>query len=117
MSKVKSKRSRPQRSRTGKVHVSGIVSAKAVKLAPIARRGSSYREILEQMAKFTKPEQATFVDVPAGTAVKVFHNRLNSAFRRTPPVLKKGLDYVKRTEEGAKRVVIMSVKANGRVRK
>jgi hypothetical protein len=75
------------------------VSSKSVKVAPVAKRGSSYQPLFDEMEKLTPKNNCLPVEVPKGVTLQTFSNRISSAMRQSPPKSPAGFWYFKRKLE------------------
>lgn len=84
-----------------------IISTKGIEFADL-NRVSKYDGLIAKISKL-RMGQSILLDVPKGVKVQVYHNRLNSALRKSMPKPPKGCAFEKRTTLNGK-VAISCVK-------
>ena len=89
------------------INNAAIISTKGIEFADL-NRVSKYDSLLEKISKL-RMGQSILLDVPKGVKVQVYHNRLNSAFRKNMPKPPKGCSFEKRTTLNGK-VAISCIK-------
>ena len=106
--KAKKKKAKVTRNRKANtISNATIISTKGIEFADLNRE-SKYDSLIAKISKL-KGGQSILLDVPKGVKVQVYHNRLNSAFRKNMPKAPKGCTFEKRTTKSGK-VAISCVK-------
>ena len=106
--KAKRIRKKPKLKKSNGLKNVKIISTKGVAFAELLNRGSKYDVLFAKIGQL-KPGQSILLDVPQGVAIQVYHNRINSAWRKNTRKPPKGCTYEKRTTKNGK-IAISCVK-------